>query len=198
MPGHFIRCRDGEGGGWVGAPAVLFASNSEVITGPNAEMLEKQLSANADNEELAVFVGGVGGAGDVVGKTVFLDSTVVLAGDERNSENLHTRDRVRGGGGDVDVIELVADGCDVASWTIQEGNGLTIVENVRTSTRCIPIERATLKVEGTAASADNINCPSFAGNSIVNKRNQDKVGDGVIHKQPSTITTIISISTSDR
>ena len=75
---------------------------------------------------------------------------------------------------------------------------LVVVVHVRAQfagTRRISSERATLKGHGAAASAVNINCPSPGGSSIVNKRNQDKVGDGVLHPQPSTS---MSISTSDR
>ena len=68
-------------------------------------------------------------------------------------------------------------------------HGLLIVVHVGASTGSIPRERATVKGHGAAASADNINCPSFAGSSIDDERHEDEDDVGVGHSQPSTITT---------
>ena len=70
-------------------------------------------------------------------------------------------------------------------------HGLLIVVHVgATTTGSIPRERATVKGHGAAAIAVNINCPSPVGSSIVDECDEDKDDVGVVHIQPSTITSI--------
>jgi len=69
-------------------------------------------------------------------------------------------------------------------------HGLVNVVHVgATTTGSIPRERATVKGHGAAARALNINCPSI-GSSIVDECDEDKDDVGVVHIQPSTMTTI--------
>jgi len=64
-------------------------------------------------------------------------------------------------------------------------------------TGSIPSERATLKCQCAAARVVKTNCPSPAASSIVNECDEDQVDDGVLHIQPSTIASSISISDGD-
>jgi len=90
-------------------------------------------------------------------------------------------------------------------WRDEWTNGLTfgtpayhhglprVVHVGATTAGSIPSEQATLKGHGAAATAVNINCPSPEGSSIVDECDEDKDDVGVVHFQPSTITTSISI-----
>ena len=60
-------------------------------------------------------------------------------------------------------------------------------------TGSIPRERATVKGNGAAASEFNTNCPSAGRSSIFDECDEDQLDVGVLHNQPSTKTTSISI-----